>query len=194
MIEILRKVLMYPVGVINESEQTHLKRWVKLWDPANYSAKRICVDFDGVISDYSDGWKNSGHIGNSKIVAGAVEFLNKAISQDYEVLIYSARCNSAEGRKAIEVFLIDNGIKINDYAWKITLMPGKPPAQFYLDDRALRFEGKFLSPDEYIAQNPWYYKGDFRQNDYCPFCKATYDRLILMTFTANGKSAVDIHF
>src|SRR5678815_4824329 len=97
----------------------------------------ISIDFDGVIHDYSDGWTGYHPIGEP--VPGSLEFVQECIDVGYVVFISSCRAFTQTGRECIKVWLEDNGFPIG----RIHITSDKPHADWYIDDRAIRFEGDF---------------------------------------------------
>ena len=104
----------------------------------------ICLDFDGVISEYS-GWKSKDEIG--KPIEGFKEFLDEVKSEGYTVVIHSAR----------DAISIENWLKENDIQCLVSVT--KPMAQIYIDDNALLFEGSYTGLLDKIKEHkPWWKK------------------------------------
>ncbi len=82
---------------------------------------RICVDFDGVIFD------------GVGIFPGCVEALTE-LRKTYSIAIFSARPTSAE-RTQMGVILLTRGVPYDE------ILPPKPEAAFYLDDKGRQFQG-----------------------------------------------------
>jgi hypothetical protein len=57
------------------------------------------------------------------------------LREQYCVVVYSTRCHTEEGRKAVKNWLERHGIVVDD------VCEHKPPALVYVDDRAIRFRG-----------------------------------------------------
>ena len=96
--------------------------------------KTVVFDFDGVIHSYQSGWK-----GADKVPDPVVPGIREAIAdlrQEYLVVVVSTRCSTAAGMKAVRDYLAENDITVDD------VMAEKPPAVCYVDDRAIRFDGK----------------------------------------------------
>lgn len=112
--------------------------------------KCVVFDFDGVINSYRSGW-----IDDKTIPDPPVEGIREAISEirnaGYKVVIVSTRCQSNEGRDAINKYLNQYNILVDD------IMAEKPPAHIYIDDRAVCFDGK---PEKLLNQisnfKPWW--------------------------------------
>ena len=116
-------------------------------------AKVICVDFDGVIYrfDYSkwekDGYKNILY--KRCIISGARVALKRLRTIGYRIVVYTSRVTSKYKSilltihhpnykvsvKEITKFLKENNICF-DEVWEGN---GKPVADVYLDDKAVRF-------------------------------------------------------
>jgi hypothetical protein len=97
----------------------------------------LCVDFDGVISEYRNGWHGPAVI-NEEPVAGAFEWLREA-QEHFTVMIFSTRCNFPEGIVAMKEWLCSHGG--TDLAGSLIFEPGKPSWFLHIDDRAIEFDG-----------------------------------------------------
>lgn len=95
----------------------------------------VCFDFDGVIHSYTSGWKGDNVIPDPP-VDGIKEVIDKLRADGYEVVICSSRCERTEAKVAMLYWLINNGIHVDKFTAE------KPPAVCYVDDRAIRFDGK----------------------------------------------------
>lgn len=97
------------------------------------AVETICLDFDGVLHSYVSGWQGETVIADPPIhgTDRAVERLRKR----YRVVVHSARCQSREGREAVERWLAQHGIEVDE------VCEHKPLAKMYVDDRGLRFDG-----------------------------------------------------
>ncbi len=82
---------------------------------------RLCVDFDGTIFD------------GSGIFPGCVEVLTE-LRKSYRIAILSARSTPAE-RIEMGVILLTRGVPYDE------ILPPKPEADFYLDDKGRQFQG-----------------------------------------------------
>jgi len=119
----------------------------------------ICLDFDGVIHSYTSGWRGARNIPDSP-VEGAIEFILHAV-RDYDVVIHSSRARYWGGISAMRSWLRTHsgnlwydtpaGPGIED----VRFTRWKPAAVVTLDDRAVRFDGKFPEPRELAALQPW---------------------------------------
>jgi hypothetical protein len=93
----------------------------------------ICLDFDGVVHSYLSGWKGIGIVADPPI--HKVDIAIRKLRQDFRVVVHSARCNTEEGRVAIQNWLNKHHIEVDD------VCEHKPPAHVYVDDRAVHFQG-----------------------------------------------------
>jgi hypothetical protein len=82
---------------------------------------RICIDFDGTITPDC-----------KTVFPGCVEALTE-LRKTYSIAIFSARPTDAERRQMVDI-LINNGVPYDE------ILPPKPQAVLYLDDKGLRFE------------------------------------------------------
>lgn len=119
----------------------------------------VAVDFDGVLHAYTTRWINPHTIPDPP-VPGAIEWLGRTL-QKFEVVIYSTRCRTWRGRRALRRWLREQA----EGLWydspdargieDVRLSFEKPPALVYIDDRAWRFEGTFPTADEIHRAKPW---------------------------------------
>lgn len=94
--------------------------------------KTIALDFDGVVHSYKSGWQ--GLVPTDPPTHGAKQAIAK-LRENYDVVIFSTRCEECGGINAIEHWLEVNDIEVND------VVSGKPMAVLVVDDRAFRFQG-----------------------------------------------------
>ena len=121
----------------------------------------ICLDFDGVIHSYTSGWKGARNIPDPP-VDGALNFILQALNDGYEVVIHSSRARYFGGIRAMRRWLRAHSNDSQWYEWAfgpgledVKFARWKPPAVVTLDDRAVRFTGKFPSPSELVSLKPW---------------------------------------
>jgi hypothetical protein len=130
----------------------------------------LCLDFDGVLHSYVSGWKGVSVISDPP-VAGAIQWLRSLLTDvdkvcsmaprylDFDVQIYSARSRSWRGRRAMRKWLGEQFEKAGYYRDLVELIKfprRKPAAWLTIDDRAMRFDGRFPSVDEIKSFVPWY--------------------------------------
>ncbi len=95
--------------------------------------KVICVDLDGVIADYSKGFQGENIFGHP--IAGAIEGLTTLKDAGWRIIIHTCRPRS----QALTAYLVSNGIPYDHINEPSESRSGKPMADVYLDDRAVRF-------------------------------------------------------
>jgi len=123
----------------------------------------VAVDFDGVLHRYDSPWV-AHHVIPDLPVDGAIEWLHRTI-QKFDVVIFSTRCTTWRGRRAVRRWLRLHGGALWHEALgsvgleDIKLAHSKPAALVYIDDRAWRFDGRFPSADEIHAARPWNKRG-----------------------------------
>lgn len=100
----------------------------------------ICLDFDGVIHSYQSGWQGVEVIPDPPI--HKVDLAIKRLRKNFRVVVHSARCRSKAGVAAIENWLANHDIEVDE------VCEHKPPAHVYVDDRAVPFSGDW---DQTIA-------------------------------------------
>src|SRR5688572_11699371 len=145
----------------------------------------ILVDFDGVIHSYTSGWRGVDVIPDPP-VAGAIEWLMEhlpipepisAMGPEYigpEVQIYSSRSRENAGLKAMQQWLVNNGLHPAYISEGILKFPTQKPAAFLtIDDRAICFEGRFPTASEMLEFKPWNKReigatGQFPEGKECP--------------------------
>lgn len=120
---------------------------------ARTHVKTICVDCDGVIADYSRGFRGPAIIGMP--LPGAKEFLWRLHELGWRVIIFSSR-----GTEIIKKYMAEHDLYfdyINDNPHCRGLNSGKPIADIYLDDRGMYFTGDYNLVLEMIEDfRPWY--------------------------------------
>lgn len=92
--------------------------------------KNICVDFDGVLNNYS-GWKGEDDLGEP--LQNVEDFL-KELSENFCIYIFTTRSKDKVLDWLVNYDLVQ-------YVFEITNV--KIPAVVYIDDRALYFDGNY---------------------------------------------------
>ncbi len=118
-------------------------------------AKRICVDFNGVI--YPDEHTTVEDIVNGVFpqgpIEGAFDFLIQLVDADYDVIIFSTLCGKRSRIQGINFWMNEHGLPVH-IRKKLGFSNQKPPnTHLYIDDRGWRFEGTFPSVDEIEKTN-----------------------------------------
>ena len=106
----------------------------------------LCLDFDGVLHAYSKGY-HDGSIYDSP-TKGSLSFVLEA-KKSFEIVIFSSRARSPDGRDAIGHWLIRHGFP------PLPVMCEKPPAFLTLDDRAMTFTGRWPNVSDLRKFKPW---------------------------------------
>jgi hypothetical protein len=116
----------------------------------------LCLDFDGVIHRYSDGWRN-GEIYDPP-TDGFWAWAAEA-QHHFRLVVYSSRCATREGQIAIDEWLRDQARAWQGEPVSLELAAEKPPAFLTIDDRCVRFDGAWdadeLAPDVLRSFRPW---------------------------------------
>lgn len=89
----------------------------------------LAIDFDGVIHDYSEGWRGGEVYGD--LVPGTAEALRQ-LSKNYKLVVFTARFNLPD----VHAFL--HRKRIEHLFEGVTNV--KPMAVAYIDDRAFHFD------------------------------------------------------
>ena len=101
---------------------------------------RICIDIDGVIADF----KKSGEVySDCKLIEGAKEKIQNLYSNGHYIILYTARhMKTCNGNSALTISKIGkitlDWLESNDIPYH-EIYFGKPWADVYIDDNALRF-------------------------------------------------------
>jgi hypothetical protein len=111
----------------------------------------ICVDFDGVIADYTHAPKGWGIFGHP--IDGARQALVKFKQEGHVIIIYTCRNEINLIKEYLRVYKIPYDY-INESPLNNENSSHKPIADVYIDDRAVRFNGNWKDID--IEQEVWY--------------------------------------
>jgi len=137
----------------------------------------LCLDFDGVIHDYREGWKDGVIYG--ELTPGFLDWAHEA-GKLFELVIYSSRCKDDEGIISMVWWIED---KARNEGWQTAnqfvsdeptmrllhakradvivfkFAHEKPPAFLTIDDRCVPFEGTWdrlgLIPEVLREFKPW---------------------------------------
>lgn len=119
----------------------------------------LCIDFDGCIHKYSNGWQN-GEI-YDVMADGFIAFSWQA-RDEFKLVIYSSRSKTAEGIAAMKAWLGPILAEEQPFSEPVTMADfefasEKPPAFLTIDDRAICFNGIWsdLDPAELRKFKPW---------------------------------------
>ncbi len=120
----------------------------------------IAIDFDGVIHSFKSGWQGHRKISDPP-VSGAIEWLKMLIYSDKVTpCIYSARSWKLFGNRRMRRWLIKYGMTKQEVK-QLKFWLRKPICDFVIDDRCVRFDGRFLSIDGISNFMPWHGHGIF---------------------------------
>jgi hypothetical protein len=107
--------------------------------------KNIAVDFDGVVHTFDKGWHDGTCYGDP--IDGSLDAL-KSLSQKFNVIIFSAKVRpdrplvaGKTGTELVDEWLIKHNVR--KYVTDIT--HEKPRAEYYIDDKAIRFTNNWPS-------------------------------------------------
>ena len=118
--------------------------------------KTICIDFDGVIHDYTKGWQGIDVFG--KPIEGASAGTKELKNQGWTIILFTTRNDTPALRE---------WLKANDIAYDyINYNPKQPKgsdkgkiiADIYLDDRGICFRGDWTKTIEDINKFELWYK------------------------------------
>jgi hypothetical protein len=123
----------------------------------------LCLDFDGVIHDYKEGWKDGTIYGD--VTPGFWTWALEAANY-FELHVYSSRSvldmmsmYSWMRNKFADYVTHHNGV-VQAPSWEafgFIFDKAKPPAFLTIDDRAITFQGDWsqLSPTNLRGFKPW---------------------------------------
>jgi len=118
------------------------------------SNKTICIDFDGVISDYKSGWQGLGVYG--KPIPGVDRATKWLKDHGWFIIINTCRDEDEQ----IAEFCKQNNIwfdSINENPNQPKDGSSKPMADVYLDDKAIGFTGDWgMTLDKIECFKPWW--------------------------------------
>lgn len=106
----------------------------------------LCIDFDGVLHQYSQGWKGPVEIYDPP-VPGAISWLQKIIADErFDPCIYSSRSKDPKAIKAMKDWLFKHGLTPAELK-HLSFPCEKPAAWLTIDDRCFLFRGQFPTLD-----------------------------------------------
>lgn len=97
-----------------------------------------CLDYDSVLHEFKDGW--TGDIPEGEPVPDAKWAMDLLIKNGKTIIIQTTRTNKTE---------VIKWLKKHNFP-DIEVVNRKPIARFYIDDRAIRFEGNWQDTIKYI--------------------------------------------
>lgn len=100
----------------------------------------LCIDFDGVIHDYREGWQGGVIYGN--LTPGFLEWADKA-RHLFKLVVYSSRSRTVEGVESMKDWLLLQGAEVGWFEFSAE----KPPAFLTIDDRCMTFTGDWAALD-----------------------------------------------
>jgi len=133
----------------------------------------ICIDFDGVIHSYENGWQDGEIYGI--VIPGFFEWLDRA-KDHFQCVVYSSRSKADDGVAKMQQWIANEWMRIvvNDrtnqkladlssYSWhpldSLEFAFTKPAAFLTIDDRCIRFTGDWtesnLAPENLKRYVPW---------------------------------------
>lgn len=102
----------------------------------------VVLDFDGVLHSYVSGWQ--GFVPGDPPEEGALSFCRRLVGAGARLVVCSARAREEEGLGATRRWLREYGFP------EMEVTNEKPPGHFYIDDRAIRYEGSFEDVERII--------------------------------------------
>ena len=103
----------------------------------------LCIDFDGVIHDYAHP-KPGRKMGEP--IAGAKESLELLKQKGHEIIIFTVKADSERGIQIVREWMEYYQIPFDS----ITNI--KQNADYYIDDKAIRFEGNWDETNNKIIE------------------------------------------
>lgn len=136
----------------------------------------ICLDFDGVIHDYKNGWEGDEVTIGGDVTPGFFQWAHEA-RKHFKLVVYSSRSKTIAGQQAMAhwlsrqmgkhgIPLVGDHLSMSDFQFAAE----KPPAFLTIDDRAIRFTGlwnePYLRPEALASFRPWTQDGPGRGGCY----------------------------
>ena len=113
----------------------------------------LCLDFDGVCHSYTGGWQGAENI-HDPPVPGLFEFLEEA-NKHFRIAVLSSRSGKPGGIPAMKAWFAKHGLGKGDAWMNLEFPTEKPPAKVIIDDRCIRFEGKWPCMADLLHFKPW---------------------------------------
>lgn len=114
----------------------------------------LCVDFDGVIHSYENGWQGGEIYGT--VTPGFWPWLAEA-QQLFRVVVYCSRSADEQQLQAMKRWLREQAPVAMPL--ELEFADTKPPAFLTIDDRAITFVGSwdewFIQPEQLLGFKPW---------------------------------------
>jgi hypothetical protein len=107
-------------------------------------AKIIAIDFDGVLHRYTSPFGDG--VPRDKPVPGALEMVTALRERGYQCVVFTARTDIG----AVSQWLLANGFP----ALRVTTDKAKTGASLFVDDRAIRFDGRAKSVLDHVDRDP----------------------------------------
>jgi hypothetical protein len=105
--------------------------------------RNLAIDFDGVVHTFDKGWHDGTCYGDP--IDGSLEAI-ESLSKDYNIIIFSAKVRpdrplvgGQTGKELVQEWLEKHNVM--QYVDDIT--HEKPRAEYYIDDKAIRFENNW---------------------------------------------------
>lgn len=122
----------------------------------------ICLDFDGVIHTYEDGWQNGIIYGD--VTVGFFDWVEEA-AEEFKLVVYSSRSSDPDNLKVMHDWLVQKWVRhhLNKGTergyFPLEFTAEKPPAFITIDDRCIQFHGYWSAGNltiEHLRQfKPW---------------------------------------
>lgn len=104
--------------------------------PKNRRGMRLCIDFDGVIHDYNNGFQKGVIYGD--VIDGAFETMQQLYDAGYDICILTTRGTEPDLKAGVEAWMAERHVEGN-FTFTYEVTGEKLPALAYIDDRAIRF-------------------------------------------------------
>jgi hypothetical protein len=109
---------------------------------------RVLVDFDCVVHAYDRGWQDGTVYGDP--VPGSLEAI-QWLMERFDVVIFTARLADHRDVAAIQYNLIRSWLSEHGFP-DMMVTDQKLPARYYIDDKAIRFDGEWGETVDQVIQ------------------------------------------